>query len=109
MSAGEHRCSFRGMTGIIAVFVVAGVIISISFRFAEWRSNEVLLPGYCDGADGHIAVLKKIISEKNPAENRSLRPYIKAARLLYLVPRRGTEPVDEYLVRVSEEIKNSCP
>ncbi len=90
------------------MFIVAGAIINISFRFAEWRSSDVLLPGYCYNAEQNLAVLKKIISEKKPAEDDALRPYIKAARLLYLVPREGTESVDEYIGRVRERIKKSC-
>jgi len=108
MIGADRRRGSRGIIGIIAVFIVAGVVISISFQFAEWRSSEVLLPGYCYQADEHLAVLKKIISEKKPAENRALRPYIKAARLLYLVPRQGTEPLNTYLDRVRERIKKSC-
>ena len=52
--------------------------------------------------------LEKVIIESRPAGDDPRKPYLIAAKLLFLVPRQGDEPVEVYLARVETYLQKSC-
>ncbi len=90
-------------------FAVVGVVIFTTFRAAEWHKDDVALPRFCDDPATHVTLLGRILTEPQPAGAEARRPYIIAAKLLYLVPRREEEAVEAYLSRVRDSIEETCP
>lgn len=76
--------------------------------FSRWYARDVTLPRYCEDPEQALVHLRQVLEEGRPAEDGSRRPYITAARLLFLVPRRGDEPVDAYLGRLRAHLAQAC-
>ncbi len=98
--------------------VVAGAVIGLAiaaltmtgvFRAAEWRADNVLLPRYCDDAQAAVALVGRILTSPEPAGFGSTRPYVVAAKLMFLIPRAPGEGTDTYLARLREHIEARCP
>jgi len=104
----------RAMIGSDYIFrpwrIVATVLIiflGVS-AWTSWYSTHVSIPRYCDSPANTINTLRKVISERNPAGNDSRRPYLIAAKLLFLVPRQSSETLESYLIRVRGYIEGEC-
>jgi len=91
---------------LIGGVVVVMLIISAASR---WYARDVTLPRYCDDPEQTLANLRQVLTEQRPAGDQARKPYILAARLMFLLPRDGEEPLDEYLDRVRVHIAGSCP
>ncbi|MEA3291681.1 MAG: hypothetical protein U9Q71_05180 [Pseudomonadota bacterium] len=78
-------------------------------RMAEWRQQNVLLPRYCDQQQATIEQLRRVLTESEPAGGGSRKPYIIAAKLLFLNPRQGDESVADYLARMRNYLRRECP
>jgi hypothetical protein len=87
--------------------VVAAALMLV-FRAAEWRSDQVLLPRYCDDPDAHLERVRRILTESDPAGEESRRPYIIAAKLMFLVPQETGESVEHYLTRLRRRLDATC-
>ncbi len=97
-----------GLGAVIAIFAITAVILISVFNGAEWRAEHELLPRYCDTPALHLDLVRQILTEETPAGGETRRPYIIAAKLLYIVPRQDGEPVGDYITRVDYEIQRSC-
>lgn len=91
----------------IALTLLAGLLLLI-FQAAQWYADNALLPRYCDNPDSHLALVRQILREAAPAGANKRRPYIIAAKLIYLVPRQAGEPIEPYLRRVRARIIETC-
>lgn len=89
------------------VLFVLLLMLSVSFM-ATWYGNNVNLPRYCGKVDDTIIILRKIMTEKTPAGEESRRPYIIAAKILFLLPKYSEEDTESYLLRVKEYIQENC-
>ena len=98
----------RKMIPILAVFVVTAIALLLVFQIAGHRAESVALERYCDAPDAHIGYLRRILSETQPAGDDARRPYIIAAKLIYLVPQRTDESVESYLRRIEQRIVATC-
>ncbi|WP_426417642.1 hypothetical protein [Aestuariirhabdus sp. LZHN29] len=90
--------------------IILGVLIAL-LAINLWfhlYTEEVSLPRYCEQREETLDYLHKVITQPRPAGEESRRPYLIAAKLLYLYPRDGDEPVETYLLRVGTLIDNHC-
>ncbi len=92
---------------VVGFGIVTAALIAV-FRFAEWRADTTLLTRYCDSPEAHVARVGRILMLEEPVEDAAKRPYIVAAKLIYLVPRRDGEGVDAYLRRLLDRIGRAC-
>jgi hypothetical protein len=96
------------MIRIAAVFIFFGAVLLFVFNRAEHHADDVSLPRYCVDPDRHVELVEKILREKNPAGDDARRPYVIAAKLIYIIPRRESEPLQSYLLRIRQRILDSC-
>ena len=89
------------------VLFVLFIIIALS-QFIQWYSLNVSMPRYCENPKQSLKYLEKVLTENNPAGNESRRPYLIAAKLIYLLPRQQNETLDAYLERVHQHIFRIC-
>jgi len=90
----------------LVIFVLL-IIVALS-QFVQWYSINVSLPRYCENPNQTLEYLKKIISQTTPAGQESRKPYLIAAKLVYLIPQQNNEPLDIYLNRVHQHIFRAC-
>jgi len=96
------------MIRIAAVFIFFAIVLMFAFNRAEQHTEDVLLPRYCDDPELHVRLVGEILSEKSPAGDASRRPYVIAAKLIYIIPRQASEPIGSYLNRLRQRIADSC-
>lgn len=91
------------------VFFILLIMLFIS-QAIKWYSTSVTLPRYCEDPALALHHLEEIITKPAPAGNtrESRRPYIIAAKLIYLVPRGSNESIENYLHRVRTELSMRC-
>lgn len=89
------------------VLFVLLIIIGLS-QFVQWYSVNVSLPRYCENPQQSLQYLKKIMTEKTPAGDEQRRPYLIAAKLVYLLPQQNNETMDAYLDRVRQHLFKVC-
>ncbi len=91
------------------VFFIFLIMLLIS-QAIKWYSTSVTLPRFCDDPELALHHLEEIITKRTPAgEGREARrPYIIAAKLIYLVPQKSNESNDYYLHRVRTELSQRC-
>ena len=100
----EETTTFSPIKLIVFVLLL---MLSVSFM-ATWYGNNVNMPRYCGKANETIIVLRKIMTEETPAGEESRRPYIIAAKLLFLLPKHSEEDTESYLLRVKDYIQENC-
>lgn len=83
------------------------ILIAISI-WLKWYTGAVSLPRYCDNQADTLHYLEKVLTESRPAEQENRRPYIIAAKLLYIIPQQRNEPVSDYLQRLETRITEQC-
>ncbi len=91
---------------LIGAVTLALLAISMASR---WYARDLTLPRYCEDPEHVLSNLRAVLTEREPAGNGARRPYLTAARLLFLVPRAGDEPPDAYLERLRVHLEASCP
>lgn len=91
------------------VFIILLVMLFIS-QAIKWYSSSVTLPRFCKDPESSMHHLEELISKDTPAgEGRIARkPYIIAAKLIYLVPQQSNESNKDYLHRVRGELSKRC-
>ena len=105
-SGGSNRR--RAMLGVgVAVALVAAALTAV-FGVAGWYAERVALPRYCDDPKAALVLVRRVLTEVRPAGGDSARPYLVAAKLLYLVPQAEDETVDAYLIRLRGRIDANC-
>jgi len=96
------------MIRIAVVFVFFAILLLFAFDRAERHAENVSLPRYCDDPDRHVRLVGEILSEENPAGDAARRPYVIAAKLIYIIPRHEGEVIGSYLDRLRQRIADSC-
>jgi len=97
----------RPFNPLQVILPVVLLLVLISFA-ARWYSQQVTLPRYCEDPDQALVYLQQIISETRPAGEASRRPYIIAAKLLFLLPRESNETDHVYIERVKQHLIIQC-
>lgn len=98
---------FKPFNPLQVIIPVLLLMLSVSFA-ARWYSQQVSLPRYCENPEQTLMYLQKIITETRPAGEQSRRPYIIAAKLLFLLPRESLETEQVYIERVRQHLKRQC-
>ncbi len=76
--------------------------------WSSWYGREISIPRYCQNPEQALDYLRRILTELEPSQNDSRRPYVVAAKLLFLMPRRSDESVDRYLARLDQHLREAC-
>lgn len=76
--------------------------------WSSWYGREISIPRYCENPAQALGYVHRILTEPRPAQNDSRRPYVVAAKLLFLIPQQSDEPVDRYLVRLEQHLGEAC-
>lgn len=90
---------------------ITGVVLLVMLLISAWArsySEHVSLPRYCDNPQSALTHLEQVLREPRPAGDGSRRPYIIAAKLLFLLPREPEETESAYLIRVRRHIEDTC-
>jgi len=90
---------------LIGVVLLLLLIISL---WLKWYTGTVSMPRYCANPYETTQYLEKVLREETPAEDQSRRPYIVAAKLIYLIPQQSNESIPDYLQRVQIRIAEQC-
>lgn len=86
---------------LLAIMVGASLLMN---RYSE----QVMLPRYCDHPAQTLIHLHRLLTEREPAGEGAKRPYLIAAKLLYLLPRQSGESLDSYQWRLRGELEQRC-
>jgi hypothetical protein len=107
--SAEEDFKPSGFKPIRFVFIIFLIMLFIS-QAIKWYSTSVTLPRYCEDPPLALHHLEEIITKPSPAGNtrESRRPYIIAAKLIYLVPQQSNESNESYLHRVRTELSKRC-
>ncbi len=92
----------------LIVFAVTAITMVVIFRFAGWRAENALLPRYCDDPHASIEYVRRIIEDGGPADGEKRRPYMIAAKLIFLVPQQVDESEADWLARIEARVRVSC-
>lgn len=96
------------MHRILIVFGLTTAVMLFIFNSADWYANESALPRYCENPRQAVAIVEEIITSPTPGEGEKRRPYIIAAKLIFLVPQEQGETMPVYLDRLRSRISQSC-
>lgn len=97
-----------GVWSVVAIFLIAALTMSFVFRSADQRSEQTLLPRYCDRPQEHLELVRRILTQPEPAGGEARRPYIVAAKILFIEPRRSDETVEAYMRRLGRRLAEVC-
>lgn len=92
----------------LRVLVPTLVFLLAVSLWIQWYSRAVSLPRYCDDPAGTLVLLERVLTEARPAGSETRRPYLVAAKLIFLVPRESNEELGHYLDRVRQHIAEVC-
>ncbi len=96
------------MRRILVVFLFTSVTMLLIFDAAEWYADNSALPRYCENPADAVEHVREILSSAAPMDEKSKRPYVVAAKLIFLVPREDTEQMQSYLSRLRRRISETC-
>ncbi len=96
------------MRRILAVFAITAFTMLFIFHSADWYANNSALPRYCGNPQQTVEIVREIITSNTPGEGRKRRPYIIAAKLIFLIPQEVDEPLDTYITRLRQRISQAC-
>lgn len=89
--------------------VVAGLLWGVT-QWMDWHSAQVTLPRYCrEPREALLERVGRVVREARPArEEEATRPYVLAARLVFLIPRRAGESDSAWLDRLKSRLEAQC-
>jgi hypothetical protein len=96
------------MLPLIVMFVLAAAGLSFIFQAAGNRADTTLLQRYCDAPEAHVAKVARILDSADPAAGGKRRPYIIAAKLIYIIPQQSGESDGAYLARLAARLEQVC-
>jgi len=92
----------------VPLIVTTLVLLLLIGQLAIWYGSQVSVPRYCDDRPGTLQRLREVLTEERPAGDGARRLHLIAAKLLFLVPRRSGETLDDYLGRVEVSVESQC-
>ncbi len=96
------------MRRILVVFFLTAAVMLFIFNSADWYAKNAALPRYCENPTQAVEIVKEILTSEAPGEGKKRRPYIVAAKLIFLVPQAQGETMPQYLNRLRDRISQSC-
>ncbi len=100
----SKRSRFNPLVAIAAVFL-ALIGIALALR---WYSDKLSMERYCENPGVTISELRRVITDEQLAAGKERTSFIVTSKLLFLVPRRNDEPVEDYLARVRQQLETIC-
>ncbi|MFQ5564659.1 MAG: hypothetical protein ACE5FO_13945 [Parvularculaceae bacterium] len=95
---------FRPLRVILAVL---GAMLTVS-AYANWYAASVSVRRYCKNPEQTLSLLESVVTKNSPAGDSSRRPYLIAAKLLYLIPQEEGETMADYQARLRRELIERC-
>lgn len=96
------------MRRILVVFALTAAVMLFIFNSADWYAKNSALPRYCADPHQAVEIVREILTSNSPGEGEERRPYIVAAKLIFLVPQEESENIDDYIFRLRVKISQSC-
>ncbi len=96
------------MRRILVVFALTTLVMLFIFNSADWYANRAALPRYCSNPQQSVEIVREILTSDTPGEGKKRRPYIVAAKLVFLVPQEEGEAMDAYMSRLRQRISEAC-
>lgn len=96
------------MLRVIIIFALTGAIMLFIFHSADWYAKEAALPRYCENPQQSVEIVREILTSDTPGEGKERRPYIVAAKLIFLVPQEEGESMQAYMDRLKVRISEAC-
>lgn len=96
---------------VFKIGIVFGVITGamwLIFNSAQWYADNAAMPRYCNDPATTVELVGRILTSANPAGDETRRPYVIAAKLIFLVPRLDDEPLPSYMARLRARITETC-
>ncbi|HIP52641.1 MAG TPA: hypothetical protein EYH03_01340 [Chromatiales bacterium] len=90
---------------LIAGALAALLLISAG---AQWYARNVTLPRHCEDPAETLQRAREVLTERRPAGDGSRIAHIKAARLMFLIPRHSGEPLEDYMQRLRRHLDRQC-
>jgi hypothetical protein len=102
---GTDRNNFNPLPILLVVLVIL-LLVSVMHQN---HTKEVSIPRYCENTTQTLQHLEAVLTKARPAGDETRRPYLIAAKLLYLLPQQADETIVDYLNRVALYLKRHCP
>lgn len=96
------------MHRILYIFIITGVLMLFIFNSADWYARNAALPRYCENPQQAVEIVEEILTSETPGAGKKRRPYIVAAKLIFLVPQKEDEPMAQYMIRLRDKISQAC-
>ena len=96
------------MHRIAIVFVVAAAVLWLVFGAAQQHADNTLVPRFCKNPDDVISKVELILTKKNPVGEGEKRPFIIAAKLIFLIPQMENEDTENYVARLRAHLDKTC-
>jgi len=96
------------MKKILLVFAVTAAVLLLVFSAAEQYAERSAIPRFCADQTGVIKRVGIILTKGEPVGDAAKRPFIIAAKLIFLVPQRENEKVAAYLERLRIHLLQTC-
>ncbi len=96
------------MKKILLVFAVTTAVLLLVFSAAEQYAERSAIPRYCTDQTGVIERVGIILTTGEPVGQASKRPFIVAAKLIFLVPQQSDENVTAYMERLRIHLIQTC-
>ncbi len=107
----DNKTEFKapGFKPLRFIFFILLIMLFIS-QAIQWYSTSVTLPRFCEDPELALHNLQQIISQRTPTGDtrEARRPYIIAAKLIYLIPQQSDETDQHYIQRVRTELSRMC-
>jgi hypothetical protein len=102
--AAEPTKAFKPWRLILVVLLMFGLISAA----AQWYARNVTLPRHCEDPEESLRLVRHLLTVERPAADESRTPYVKAARLIFLVSRESNEDLESYLERLKLHLQREC-
>ena len=96
------------MHRVLIVFALTTAVMLFIFNSADWYADNAALPRYCDDPGRAVQIVEEILTSPTPGKGEKRRPYIIAAKLIFLVPQEQGESMPDYMFRLRAKISQSC-
>lgn len=96
------------MRRVLGVFAITAVMMLLIFRYAGWYADTSAIPRYCKDPTATIGYVADILSSPTPVGEAKKRPWLVAAKLIFLVPQQNDETQQAYLQRLKQVISEKC-
>jgi len=96
------------MRRILIIFAITGIVMLFIFNSADWYAKNAALPRYCENPIQAVEIVEEILTSETPGAGKKRRPYIVAAKLIFLVPQEENESITDYKMRLRGKISQGC-